>query len=42
MSTRERVLWIIAGIAIVIIAAVNGVGSAISSKFETIKSSLGG
>lgn len=41
-ATAIEYALIAAGIAIVIIAAVNGVGSAISSKFETIKSSLGG
>ena len=41
-ATAIEYALIAAGIAIVIIAAVNGVGSAISSKFDTIKSSLGG
>jgi len=39
-ATAIEYALIAAGIAIVIIAAVNGVGSAIKAKFETISGSL--
>lgn len=39
-ATAIEYALIAAGIAVVIIAAVNGVGTAISSKFNDIKTSL--
>ncbi|MBN9603819.1 MAG: Flp family type IVb pilin [Afipia felis] len=41
-ATAIEYALIAAGISIVIIAAVNGIGTNIKAKFETIQSSLGG
>lgn len=41
-ATAIEYALIAAGIAVVIISAVNGVGGAISAKFDTIKTALTG